>query len=93
MKPFRHTSLLFPSIAPGSMLKNYLKIAVRTLRKHPAYAVINVAGLAVGMACFMLIMLCLGEHLFRITGEAGISSRASHAFSALQSGDARAKNA
>ena len=39
------------------MLTNYLKIAFRTLRKHPAYAVINVAGLAVGMACFMLIML------------------------------------
>ncbi len=39
------------------MLKNYLKIALRTLRKHPAYAVINVAGLAVGMACFMLMML------------------------------------
>ena len=39
------------------MLQNHLKIAYRTLRKHPAYAFINVAGLAVGMACFMLIML------------------------------------
>lgn len=39
------------------MLTNYLKIALRALRKHPAYAAINIAGLAVGMACFMLIML------------------------------------
>ena len=35
------------------MLQNHLKMAYRTLRKHPAYAFINVAGLAVGMACFI----------------------------------------
>lgn len=39
------------------MLKNYLKIAVRHLKQHKGYTSINVAGLAVGMACCMLIYL------------------------------------
>ncbi|MFC2160031.1 ABC transporter permease [Acidobacteriota bacterium] len=39
------------------MLKNYLTITLRNLRKHKAYSVINIAGLAVGMACFLLILL------------------------------------
>ena len=39
------------------MLKNYLKIALRNLRKHPGYTFINVAGLAVGIACCLLILL------------------------------------
>lgn len=39
------------------MFSNYLKIAVRSLRKNPAYASINITGLAVGLACFMLILL------------------------------------
>ena len=39
------------------MLKNYFKIAVRTLRKHRGYSAINVAGLGVGMACCLLILL------------------------------------
>lgn len=39
------------------MLKNYLKIAVRTFLKYKGYAFINVFGLAVGIACTLLIML------------------------------------
>ncbi len=39
------------------MLKNYLKIALRNLRRHRAYTFINVTGLAVGMACCLLILL------------------------------------
>ena len=39
------------------MLKNYFIIAVRGLRRNRGYAFINVAGLAVGLACFLLIML------------------------------------
>jgi putative ABC transport system permease protein len=39
------------------MLKNYLRIALRTLRKHPLYTAINVSGLAVGMACCLLIVM------------------------------------
>jgi putative ABC transport system permease protein len=39
------------------MFWNYLKVALRNLRKHTAYSLINVAGLTVGMACFILISL------------------------------------
>ena len=38
------------------MLKNYLKIALRNLRRHPGYAAINLVGLGVGMACCVLIV-------------------------------------
>ena len=39
------------------MLRNYLKIAVRHLRKNFAYSFINIAGLAAGMASCLLISL------------------------------------
>ena len=39
------------------MLKNYLKISLRNLQRHKAYSFINVAGLAIGLACFTLIIL------------------------------------
>jgi len=39
------------------VLKNYLIIAWRNFRKHKSFSLINVVGLAVGMACFILIML------------------------------------
>jgi putative ABC transport system permease protein len=45
------------------MLKNYLKVALRTLRRHPAYAAINVLGLAVGLASVVLIALWVGDEL------------------------------
>ncbi len=39
------------------MLKNYLVTAWRNIRKSKAYSALNVLGLAVGMAVFVLIML------------------------------------
>ncbi|UCH20421.1 MAG: ABC transporter permease [Deltaproteobacteria bacterium] len=39
------------------MLANYLKIAVRNILRHKVYSVINIAGLSVGMACTILILL------------------------------------
>ncbi len=43
------------------MLKNYFKIALRNFKKGHAY--INVAGLAVGMACCVLIALFVRDEL------------------------------
>ena len=40
-----------------SMLRNYLLIALRTMRKNKVYSAINIFGLAVGIACCMLILL------------------------------------
>jgi len=37
------------------MIKNYLKLALRNLRKGKAFSLINIVGLAIGIACFMLI--------------------------------------
>ena len=45
------------------MLGNYLKIALRTLSKHKGYAFINIAGLAVGMASCLLILLYVQHEL------------------------------
>jgi putative ABC transport system permease protein len=39
------------------MLKNYLKITLRHLQRQQGYSLINIAGLSVGMACFILILL------------------------------------
>jgi putative ABC transport system permease protein len=39
------------------MLKNYLVVALRNLRRQKGYAFINVVGLAVGLACCLLILL------------------------------------
>jgi len=39
------------------MLRNYLKIAFRNLIKHKLYSAINIFGLAVGIACCLLIGL------------------------------------
>lgn len=38
------------------MTRNYILIAFRNLRKHKGYVLINMVGLSVGMACFVLIM-------------------------------------
>ncbi|MFK7847380.1 MAG: ABC transporter permease [Rhodothermales bacterium] len=39
------------------MLLNYIKIALRTLYKQKGYAFINILGLSIGLACFILISL------------------------------------
>ena len=45
------------------MLKNYLKIAFRNMRRGKVYTFINLAGLAVGMACIILISLWVKDEL------------------------------
>ncbi len=60
------------------MLKNYLKIAFRNMKRHKGYAFMNILGLAVGMACCILILLYVqyelgydcyhpqADHIYRI---------------------------
>lgn len=45
------------------MLKNYLLIAFRHLVKHKGFSVINILGLAVGMACSLFILLWVRDEL------------------------------
>ncbi len=45
------------------MLKNYLKIAFRSLMKNKIYTAINILGLSVGLACCVLILLHVQDEL------------------------------
>jgi putative ABC transport system permease protein len=45
------------------MFKNYLKIALRNLIKYKKFSIINILGLAIGLACFILIMLWVQDEL------------------------------
>jgi putative ABC transport system permease protein len=42
------------------MFKNYLIIVLRNIKKHKGYSFINIMGLAIGIACCLLIVLYVG---------------------------------
>lgn len=45
------------------MIKNYLLTTFRNLKRHPGYSFINIVGLSIGMACFILIALIIRGEL------------------------------
>jgi ABC-type antimicrobial peptide transport system permease subunit len=45
------------------MVRNYILTAVRNLKKHTVYSLINIIGLAIGMACSILILLWVQDEL------------------------------
>ncbi|WP_295793780.1 ABC transporter permease [Mucilaginibacter sp.] len=45
------------------MLRNYIKIALRNIRKNKALSFINIAGLSIGLACCILIILYIKDEL------------------------------
>jgi len=45
------------------MLKNYLRVVWRNIKRHKGYSFINVAGLALGLACFLLICIWVLDEL------------------------------
>ena len=45
------------------MFGNYLKITLRNIKKHKGYSFLNISGLAVGMACAILILLWVQDEL------------------------------
>ncbi|MCE7063333.1 ABC transporter permease [Dyadobacter sp. CY343] len=65
------------------MLSNYFKIAWRNMLRQKAYSALNIAGLSIGMACSILILLWVrnelsydrfhtnADQLFRLTCNAG----------------------
>ena len=74
------------------MLRNYFKIAFRNIVRHKAFAVINISGLAIGMACSIFILLWVRDelsyddfhkdvdHIYRITCNAGDFKAAVNAY-------------
>ncbi|MDP4284458.1 MAG: ABC transporter permease [Bacteroidota bacterium] len=45
------------------MIKNYFKIAWRNIMRHKAYSILNISGLAIGMACSIFILLWVQNEL------------------------------
>jgi len=68
------------------MFKNYLKIALRNLLRNKGYTFINVAGLAIGIACCLVIAVFVrgeleydnyheqGDLIFRLAMQVGLTS-------------------
>jgi len=72
LKSFGHTgglrevqkqTLQFENQKTKIMLKNYLLIAIRSLSKHRFYSLINIAGLATGIAACLIIVLFIQHEL------------------------------
>ena len=72
------------------MIKNFIKITLRNILRHKGYSFINITGLAVGMACCLLITLWVldelsydrfhenAPHLYRVEENQHYSGRLFH---------------
>jgi putative ABC transport system permease protein len=65
------------------MLKNYLTIAIRNLSRFKVYSVINIAGLAIGLACCALILLYV-QHELSTVGYQALRAALSNPIEALR---------
>ena len=45
------------------MIRNYLKTALRSFRRNKSFSFINVAGLAIGLTCFVLMAVFVVDEL------------------------------
>ena len=45
------------------MFKNFLKTTFRNIRRNKLFTIINIIGLSIGMACFILILLWIQDEL------------------------------
>jgi putative ABC transport system permease protein len=50
-------------LTANTMIKNYFKIAWRNLLKNKVYSFINIAGLSIGLACAILILLYVKDEV------------------------------
>ncbi len=72
------------------MIKNYLTVAIRNLMRHKLYTTINVLGLAIGLACGILILLyiqqefavdrshTLGDRIYKVIREKRSSTQTTY---------------
>jgi putative ABC transport system permease protein len=45
------------------MFKNYLKVALRTMQRNKLFSIINIAGMAIGLACVVLLVLWIQDEV------------------------------
>jgi len=57
-RPFWHPSRIMPSL-----IWSYIKIALRKIKRHKGFSLINIAGLAIGMAACILILIWVQDEL------------------------------
>jgi putative ABC transport system permease protein len=50
-------------MARATLIKNYFKVAIRHILKHKGFSFINIVGLAIGIACSVLILLYVSHEL------------------------------
>ena len=62
-RPKRTTDYSYTYSFSPAMIQNYFKIAFRNLLKSKTFSAINVLGLALGMACSLIIMLWIRDEL------------------------------
>ncbi len=72
------------------LIWNYFKIASRRIMRHKGFSIINIAGLAIGMACAVLILMWVQnelsydrfhenrDSLFRVAAYVSFPNRSSH---------------
>ncbi|HKZ38400.1 MAG TPA: ABC transporter permease, partial [Chryseolinea sp.] len=63
LRKIQHQTFISENIKTTIMLQNYLTIAWRNLRKHSFYSLINITGLAVGVAACLVIVLFIVDEL------------------------------
>ncbi|MDH5466924.1 MAG: ABC transporter permease, partial [Candidatus Aminicenantes bacterium] len=52
-----------PPLFMPELLWNYVKVAIRKIRRHKGYSFINISGLAIGMACCFFVFLWVQDEL------------------------------
>lgn len=61
----KHCGILIGKVRENNsiMVKHYFKVTFRHVRKHLLISILNISGLAIGTACFVLIMLYVNHEL------------------------------
>ncbi len=69
------------------MIRNYFKIALRNIKRYSAHSILNISGMAIGMACAFLLLLWVWnevsydrfhrnvDNLYRVTSKANYGGR------------------
>lgn len=58
-----NTNLKYTPVNWPLMIRNYINIAWRNIKKHRIFSVINIAGLTIGLSAFWLIALYISDEL------------------------------